>query len=74
LKKYISIFFILSFIILLQGNLLGQNTSTKSNASIVFEEDSYDFGEVSTDTVLTHVFKFENTGTDTLFIKSVRGS
>jgi hypothetical protein len=58
----------------LQGNLFGQNTATKSNAHIVFEEDKFDFGEVSNDTLLTHIFKFENTGSDTLFIKKVRSS
>jgi len=59
---------------LLQGSLFGQDSENKSNAKIVFEEESYDFGEVSNDTVLTHVFEFENSGTDTLFIRSVRGS
>ncbi len=60
--------------ILLQGNLINQNSSNKPNAKLVFEEENYDFGEVNNDTVLTHVFKFENSGTDTLFIKSVKGS
>ena len=61
-------------ILIIQGTLFAQNYSTKSNAHLVFEEENFDFGEVSNDTVLTHVFKFENTGTDTLFIQSVRGS
>jgi hypothetical protein len=61
-------------VILLHGNLFGQDSEQISKAKIVFDQDNYDFGEVSNDTVLTHVFKFENPGTDTLFIKSVRGS
>jgi len=61
-------------VILLHGNLFGQDSNQKSNAMIVFDQEKYNFGEVSNDTVLTHVFKFENPGADTLFIKSVRGS
>jgi hypothetical protein len=74
LQKYISYSVIIAFIILIQGTLFAQNTTPTSDASIVFEEEKYDFGEVSNDTLLSHVFKFENTGTDTLFIKGVRGS
>jgi hypothetical protein len=59
---------------LFQGTLFAQKTSPTADATIVFEEEKYDFGEVGKDTLLTHVFKFENTGTDTLFIKGVRGS
>jgi hypothetical protein len=74
LQKYISYIIIVALLILIQGTLLAQNTTPTSDASIVFEEEKYDFGDVSNDTLLTHVFKFENTGTDTLFIKGVRGS
>jgi hypothetical protein len=65
---------IIILILILQTSLIAQNSTPKSNASLEFEEEHYDFGEVSNDTVLTHVFKFENTGTDTLFIQSVKGS
>ena len=74
MKRYISLVAIISLVLIFQGTLLAQNTTEKTNASMDFEEDFYDFGEVSSDTVLTHVFKFENSGTDTLFIGSVRGS
>jgi hypothetical protein len=74
LKKYVSLIALISIFVLLQGSIFGQNTSEKSDASIVFEEEKFDFGDVNSDSVLTHVFKFENTGTDTLFIRSVRGS
>ena len=74
MNKYISLILICSFLILIQGNLFGQDSRDKSNARIVFENDKYDFGEVSNDTVLTHVFEFKNPGADTLYIQSVRGS
>jgi hypothetical protein len=74
LQKYITFIVLAAFIIIFQGPLFSQNTTLTSDATIVFEEEKYDFGEVSNDSVLTHVFKFENTGTDTLFIKDVRGS
>ena len=61
-------------LMLLPGTLFAQNSVPTSDAILVFEEETYDFGEVNNDTVLTHVFKFQNTGTDTLFIKGVRGS
>lgn len=60
--------------ILLQGNLNSQNSSNKPNARIVFEEEEFDFGEVKGDTLLTHIFKFINPGTDTLFIKKIHSS
>ena len=41
---------------------------------MVLEEDSYDFGEAEQGEVLTHVFNFENCGSDTLRIKRVRGT
>jgi len=53
---------------------LSQDLDKELNAQMVFEEDNFDFGVVSDDLDLTHVFKFENSGTDTLFIQSVRGS
>jgi hypothetical protein len=74
LQKYKSLKFFVVVFILLQGILVAQNTVPISDALLVFEEENYDFGEVSNDTVLTHIFKFQNTGTDTLFIKGVRGS
>ena len=74
MHKYISILVLIAFIFLFQATLLAQNKTPTSDASIVFEEEKYDFGEVSNDTLLAHVFKFKNTGTDTLFIKGVRGS
>jgi hypothetical protein len=73
LNKFISVIVVI-LVLLLQANLFGQDSNETSNAKIVFEEETFDFGEVSNDTVLTHVFEFENSGTDTLFIRSVRGS
>jgi hypothetical protein len=39
-----------------------------------FAEERHDFGQIEGDTLLTHVFKFENTGDDTLRIYRVRSS
>ena len=74
MKKYFSFILIFLVLILLQGNLFGQDLDKISNATLVFEEENYDFGDVGDDSDLIHVFKFENSGTDTLFIQSVRGS
>lgn len=39
-----------------------------------FQYDSYDFGEVIQDEVVTHNFQFTNTGKSDLIISSARGS
>ncbi len=43
-------------------------------ARIEFAETKFDFGEVGQDKVLEHIFKFRNTGTDTLRIHRVKSS
>ena len=74
MNKLVLFIVLVAVMVLFQGILLAQNTVPTSDAILVFAEEKYDFGEVPNDTVLTHVFKFRNTGTDTLFIKGVRGS
>ena len=61
-------------LILFQGNLFAQDSTQNAGARLIFADENYNFGEVSNDTLLTHIFEFENPGTDTLFIESVRGS
>ncbi len=41
---------------------------------IVFEEESYDFGEAVQSETLEHTFVFKNTGTETLVIQKVTSS
>jgi hypothetical protein len=43
-------------------------------AFLVLEEDTHDFGQITSGEVVSHVFKFQNCGTDTLRIKRVRGT
>lgn len=74
MKKYSSFISILFILMVFQGSLFGQDITKKSNARMEFQEETYNFGDVSGDSVLTHVFKFKNSGTDTLFIQGVRGS
>ncbi len=51
------------------GPLWGQQDPT-----IKFKENTWDFGQAKQGKVLTHVFKFDNTGNATLIIKNVRTS
>ena len=44
------------------------------NGKIEFEEMSHDFGEITEGEVVSHAFKFKNTGTDPLDIISVNVS
>lgn len=43
-------------------------------AKIVFEEEIYDFGEVREGEIVTHTFKFKNTGRQPLIITDARSS
>jgi len=45
-----------------------------SGPSIYFPEDSWDFGEITPDTLPTHTFKFKNTGDEALIIKGTKVS
>ena len=51
-----------------------QPSSDLPETSITFKQTSYDFGEVEEGTVVKHVFKFTNTGSEPLVIKSAQGS
>ena len=42
--------------------------------SIVFEESSYDFGEVMEGEKVVHIYKFKNTGKEPLVISNAKGS
>lgn len=78
MKRVISIFF-------LSALAFGCNTSSSEtqgalmmaghqNGKIEFEEMSHDFGEITEGEVVSHAFKFKNTGTDPLDIISVNVS
>jgi len=43
-----------------------------SGPSIYFPEDSWDFGEITSDELPTHIFKYENMGDEVLIIKGTK--
>jgi len=45
-----------------------------SGPSIYFPEDSWDFGEITTDEIPNHIFKFKNMGDEVLIIKGTKVS
>ena len=45
-----------------------------SGPSIYFQEDYWDFGEITPDELPSHIFKFENMGDEVLMIKETRVS
>ena len=69
LKRTLAIFHILMFMILFFS--FCQNVPPEAGAEIVFENDIHDFGQIEQGAIVTHVFKFENIGADTLQIKRV---
>ncbi len=42
--------------------------------SLVFEEDTYDFGEIMEGEKVVHIYKFKNTGKEPLVISNAKGS
>ena len=50
---------------------IAQNTE---GPRIELIENSYDFGTIGRDSVVYHIFKFKNTGSDTLRIHKVKSS
>ena len=49
-------------------------TDTVNVAKISFEEESYDFGEVEAGEIVTHVYRFTNTGKVPLVISNARST
>jgi hypothetical protein len=51
--------------------LAAQNQPQGKSVGLAFNQESYDFGRITPDSVLYHVFHFKNTGTDTVHIYNV---
>ncbi len=49
-------------------------TAAKSNATIVFEKETIDYGTIQQNAEPIRIFKFKNTGTEPLIIKNAQGS
>jgi hypothetical protein len=45
-----------------------QEVKEVQGSKIVFQEDSFDFGQIPTDRKVTHIFRFQNTGTEPLLL------
>jgi len=71
MKIFLSIKFFIIFIFLLGYCSLVKSASF-AQPSIHFYEIYYDFGEIKKDDFLTHIFEFENTGSDILTIEKIR--
>lgn len=54
--------------------VFAQDAQQENSPKIEFVEQSYDFGEITQDSIVHHVFKFANTGNDTLKIHRVKSS
>jgi len=67
-------FFLLSAVLLLVLFIAFLTAGEPEGPQMHFAEERHDFGQVEGDTLLTHVFTFENTGEDTLRIYRVRSS
>lgn len=63
--------FILGVVLVFTGSFRQTVAVETGGARIEFREENFDFGEVSNDTLLQHVFVFANVGEDTLRIRRV---
>lgn len=52
--------------------VFAQTTKSTNGPEITFEEQSYDFGDITQDDVVEHIFKFENTGKQPLIISNAK--
>ena len=70
------LFFRNFFIILLftSSFLFAQSETQPSKSFLEFKEDVFDFGLLKSDSMVAHVFKFQNTGQDTIEIYNVGSS
>lgn len=70
MKKYL---FAFALVIVASFAFAQEESGTPaSNAQVTFTEKSFDFGDIKQGDVVTHVFKFENTGTEPLILSDVR--
>ncbi len=76
IKVQRNLFFVYTVVIVIIGliNVSAQNKPDIKGATIQFEEESHNFGKVSPDSIVYHVFDFKNTGDDTLKIFRVGSS
>ena len=51
--------------------LAAQNQPQEKSFGLTFDQESYDFGWITPDSILYHVFHFKNVGTDTIHIYNV---
>ena len=60
------------FFVLGSNSLFAQIEFGTEGPLIVFEENSYDFGEIKQGDVVSHVFEFKNNGTAPLILSDVK--
>jgi|GEM_PF-1138042 len=51
--------------------LTAQDQPQEKSVGLAFDQESYDFGRITPDSVLYHVFHFKNVATDTIHIYNV---
>jgi hypothetical protein len=56
------------------GLIFAQDKAPAEKSHLEFSEDSFNFGQLQTDSLVTHVFNFKNTGSDTIEIHNVGSS
>lgn len=54
--------------------IVGKSTDSSATAKIEFQENTHDFGDFTQGEILTHTFKFKNTGNKSLLIRNIETS
>jgi hypothetical protein len=64
----------ISFSLILVTTVFSQVDDQEKYFNLIFEEQSFDFGKLDSDTLVTHLFKFKNISADTININNVGSS
>ena len=74
MKKILSLFVIVSTLMLSAKGQAGNNSSVRDTNILILKEKTFDFGKIPQGRPVKHVFEVANNGTDSLKIVNVQAS
>ncbi len=74
MKKILSLFVIVSTLMLSAKGQAGNNSSVRDTSLLILKEKTFDFGKIPQGRPVKHIFEVANKGTDSLKIINVQAS